>query len=222
MKHAICSAGAVAALALPLLTGTLQANLLVNPGFEITSGEGVGWEFLGGAWSYKTSSGAYPIGNYELTGINSLLLPENGTMPLIAARQTLSAQPGQVWTLSGLVMQSYHAETSYGTYGLASIEFIGGTGSTTTTDHLATYKTENWQSFSISAEAPAGTTDVIFTAQLIRINDNPVASPLFFDNMSATISSVPEVPPGLYAFGISVAAIVGVTIRNRKTSRAKR
>lgn len=222
MKHAICSAGAIAALALPLLTGNLQANLLVNPGFEITSGEGVGWEFLGGAWSSKTISGTYTLGTHELTGINSLYLPETGTMPLIAARQTLSAQPGQVWTLSGLVMQSYHGETTPGTYGLASIQFVGGMGATTTTDHLATYKTVNWQSFSISAEAPAGTTDVIFTAQLIRLNDNPVPSPLFFENMSATISSVPEVPPGLYALGISVAAIMGVTIRNRKTSQAKR
>jgi hypothetical protein len=228
-----------AAVALVISASTMQAQNLVNAGFETTpagftanpitvSGVNQGWATFGGdagataGWSDMSSSIYSP-----LSGSGALLEtvePGNNWGPAGAYQIITGITPGQTYTYSIWALTDTANDAFSATHGvLVQLGFetaaLGGASSVENPGNtvglsLALPSTQGvWTEYSVSATAPAGFTDAIVYTMF---QDNATATStenLYFDQ--ALLVPAPE-PSTLALAGVCGAGALSL-IRRRKS-----
>ena len=218
--------GSSVAVAVALAAGastTQAANLLANPGFDnpagftanpiTVAGVNQGWATFGGGGSSAPSDMSASTDS-PLSAPGALLEslnPGNNWNPAGAYQIVTGITPGQTYTFSiwgltdtgkagyatGILIQLGFEDAALS--GANSVENPGGTvginGNFPTLD--------TWTKYSVSATAPAGTTDAIVYAMFQDNNSAVAVENMYFDNGSLTLA--PE-PSTLALLGLGLAA----------------
>jgi hypothetical protein len=224
MSSKIFGSSIAVAAALALGATTTQAQNLVNGGFEnaggftanpiTVAGVNQGWAtFLGGG-SFSGQTNMFSSPDSPLAGGNALLEslnPGNNWNPAGAYQIITGITPGQTYTFSiwgltdtgnagyatGILVQLGFEDAALS--GANSVENPGGTvGINGNFPALDT-----WTKYSVSATAPAGTTDAIVYAMFQDNNSAVGVENLYFDSASLTVA--PE-PSTLALLGMGLAA----------------
>jgi hypothetical protein len=212
MKRSGTCLATIGTSALVLVWSALEgrsANLLVNPSFA----DGTAPWVLSGAQRASGAANAHNTDGYSLGFRDEWIAV--GTSA--TATQTLPSAPNQDWTFSAWARNSSAAALGVPDYGLLEIIFTTGSGTSTfQSSHidLNSLPQDTWVSFSKTAIAPLGTTEVSFRASFFRGDDGYANTRLYFDDFSA-VSSIPE-PHVAFVASAVLAAVVLVVHRSRK------
>jgi hypothetical protein len=192
----VCTA-AVAMIALAAMTGKAQANILANPGFELSTSSPVGWTTFGNVFM-DTNPQPAPVGAHS--GTNSL--KEFGTFPGVSgAFQSFSLAPGLEVDLDGWIVNAssdpMQAQPNNTNFALVKISFQdAGNNELLGIDsqHITALTPQDiWQHVNCSGIAPAGTTHVNLFCLFVQ--PQTLGGSAAYDDINAVI--VPE--PGTIA-----------------------
>jgi len=220
----------VTSLAVAATVGQAQ-NLLSNADFEMDD--------VGDApadWDTALSNGtALTSTDYAQSGTYSLAIDSTGAGAWAVPNvfQTFAATPGTEYSLSGYMLHPDTDPITDGSFGLLKIEFrdasdalldvsglvstgaaaagpFFGAESTPFLDNASA--TDDWILSETVVTAPANTVEANFI--LLNVNQGDSPSPMYFDNITATV--VPE--PATFAFLGGLAALGLVMYRRRQKS----
>jgi len=187
VKCAVCCGAVACFLA---AAGTVNADVLANPGFEAGTSIGGGDFYGASGWisfgNVYTTSAPNPLlaGPHSGTGA----LKQFGTFPGVSGSfQSFAAVAGQTWTLSGFGLNASSDPMQPENFALLKISFqnagnveIGFAESAFITNASPV---DQWQSLSAAGVAPAGTDHVNLFCLFVQPNFNGGAA--FFDDISA-------------------------------------
>lgn len=189
------------------------ANLLANPGFEspVSSAD---WTLTGGATREKP----YSVGFSYALVMREEFVPQN---TWASGFQTLSAAPGQTYTFSSQVIQSFLLQPD--DYGLLEIVFLTASGQTAGAFQSAHLGLDNlpqdrtWANVRITGVAPPGTAQVSFRASFFH-GCSEYTARIGFDNFVAEVQPVPEPYVAWCAAAVPIiAAVVSLKRKHRQT-----
>ena len=187
----LCSTGTSA-------TATIT-NLILNSSFESGSG-GLSanfWTLFNSAYRTSTNTGGAAYVTH-LDGVYSMKTfgPFGGTFDASGAYQIITgASPGQTWRFSGFAL-NWSGDPLAGPdgYGVAQLIFLGATSNKLQTVDSPHYVTgtplDQWQSFQVTATAPAGTAAV--QVQVLHVGKAGNTGSVWWDNLSAAPTPDPN------------------------------
>jgi hypothetical protein len=184
-------------------TGTSSSasttNVVLNPSFESGSGTltANSWTLFNNAYRTPTNSGGGALVT-ALDGIYSMKTygPFGGTLNASGASQIITnASPGQVWRFSGFAL-NWSSDPLSGTegYGVAQLTFLNAASNnlqTVDSPHYGTGTPQNqWQSFQVTATAPAST--VAVQVQVLHVGRVGNGGSVWWENLSAAPAPDPN------------------------------
>jgi len=193
------------------------ANLLLNPGFD-TLVSPADWTIPSAAAqksTYVHTPGGLAL-RFDLWGV-----PSGGAS---SAYQKLPTQGGQEWTFSGWVLNPSQFQLIPDGSSYAMLEMVF-TGSGPDTIFQSTHMNDlnlppdAWTSLTTTGVAPAGSSEVTFKITFVRPGTE-TGPMIYWDDMAAEVSPVPEPYVGLIAAGVPLLAILLINVR-RKRSRLR-
>jgi hypothetical protein len=174
-------------------------NLLLNPSFESGSETltADSWTLFNTGYRESTNGGGAFLVT-ALDGMHALKAcgPFGGTLDASGAYQIIpGASPGQTWRLSGFALNfSGDPLTGPDGFGVAQLVFLNASSNTIQTVESPHYvsgtRTNEWQSFQVTAIAPAGTAAV--KIQVLHVGKSGNVGSIWFDNLSATTAPDPN------------------------------
>jgi hypothetical protein len=180
----------------------------------------------------STSGGNYPTarsGSYKLKlEINSGVVGNTAfaSQTLPSSQQPVPVMGNQQWTFSGYMLNFANTAMPENSYALLEIVFKGNFGEKSfTSEHLTpqVHSTSDvWDYTSLTATAPAGSSEVSFYVRLIQGSEDPSGSvwgSVWFDDMNATVV---EPVPELASSGWIAVLVIGLAVGGRRGWRSLR
>ncbi len=205
----LCCAWALAACLIAIgAVDATAANMLLNPGFATVPNPATDWTL---------TTGADRIGASSHDADGAVLRFREDTTPVngwATASQKLTAAPGQVWTYTAYVLCPSGAYLQNDDYGLLDMTFRTSSGGTSSTQSANLAPTDNsvWYKTTITATAPANTTEVTFSAKFYH-GDTAVVGKLYFDDFFA--EGIPPVPEPHVVWAAVPVLLLAIGFRKR-------
>lgn len=166
-------------------------NLILNPSFESGSGSltANSWTLFNSGYRTATNSGGAAFVT-ALDGFYSMKTfgPFGGSLDASGAHQIITnASPGQIWRFSGFALDwSGDPLTGPDGYGVAQLIFLNATSNTIQTVDSPHYDAgtplDHWQSFQVTATAPASTTAI--KVQVLHLGKGGNGGSVWWENLS--------------------------------------
>jgi hypothetical protein len=215
--HITCLAAALLFSTVPIQVESAVLEL-ANPSFEGLLNVADSWTTYNNDFIARSTVG--PSAAHQGSCVLHTELASGGAANTSGAYQDLAAQPGQEFTFSGYALDYANGlRTDY--YAALRIAFTDSSGTEITPPQesntlIPQQANEVWTPLTVTATAPSGTAGVRFYASLVRGTGSTFGSWVWFDDVSATVSAVPE-PSVVWAAAIGVIGAAAWGQHRRRT-----